>query len=712
MFNLRIVSLKVALLASTCVATTAYAQDNEAEDEDSNVIVVTGEVSTFGATKSEAPIAETPRSVSVITADDFLDRGALTLSNTLNYTSGVTGNAFGISTRGDSATIRGLAAPEYQDNLQVQFGFFNNARADVYTLEQVEVLRGPASVLYGQAAPGGIVNTVSKVASPDHLGTEIVFTGGNFDRYQGAVDIGVDLSGDGQFTARFVGVYRESDTQIDFVEDDALVIAPSLTFDNGRTSITALFNYTDRDGDTDSQFLPLAVTACQSDQVSFSDRSVCANAPAQAVDNSVYVGDPAFNRFDAESTTFSIFATHDFSDALRFEGVARYRENEAIYQQAWISFLGDGVPRVGPDGSAAFRSIFGGPAGSTQYAFDTRLRGNFSTGPITHEVLAGLNYQDVETFTDQAFLRLPTPFNILNPVYDLAGFPTDAEFEAAQFFQENETVATDLYLIDRMTVGERLILDLGIRYSSVDSRDAGSDQTDEEFPITAGALYRTDIGLNPYVSFAQSFRATVGTDVISGTPLLPRRGEQLEIGLKYQPPGTANYISIAYYDLEEDNLVDFRANGQTQPGLTIRAEGVEVEALLNFGDFSFDFDFRHQEAEEVDEDGVALPRPSEPDTAASLWAVWQPSAPSLTGLRIGAGVRYASENESNGVFRIVTDGYTVFDALIGYDFGNGIAASLNARNLFNKDYFATCLSRGDCFPAEQRTIVGTLGFRF
>lgn len=718
-------ALKLALIATSSFASVAQAQEarTDSPENDDNMIIVTGTVSTFGATKSDAPIAETPRSVSVINSDEFEDRGALTLSNALNYTAGVTSNAFGLSTRGDFASIRGLDAPEYQDNLQVQFGFFNNARADIYTLEQVEVLKGPASVLYGQAAPGGIVSTVSKIAGRDYLDKEIVLTAGNFDRYQVSLDLGFDLSGDGTVTGRFVAVVRDSGTEVDFVNDDAIVIAPSVTFDNGRTSATVLLNYTERKSDTDSQFLPLYVTACQSDQVTFSDPGFCAGAPAEGVDPSAYAGDPGFNRYDTESITASVFLTHDFNDVLRFEGTARYRDNEAIYQQAWPAFLGDGVPRVSPDGTLLGRSIFGGPAGSTQFAFDARLRAAFATGPIEHEVLGGLNFQDVDTFENQAFFNLPTAFNIYNPVYDLAGFPTAAEFDAARALTENETVATDLYLIDRMSIG-RLILDLGIRYSSIESRDAANDQQDEEFPITAGALYRTDIGLNPYVSYAESFRATVGTDALTGTPLLPRRGEQLEVGLKYQPPGGTSYFSVAYYDLEENNLVDFVPGGQTQPGLTITAQGIEVEALVRLGDISFDFDFQHQDAEEVDADGTSLPRPSLPDTTVSLWTMYEPSAGSLQGFRLGAGVRFASQNESNGTAflaanafaptpnRIVTGGYTVFDALIGYRFTDGLEASLNVRNLGDKQYFATCLSRGDCFPGEQRTIVASLAYRF
>jgi len=717
---------KVVLLLSTCMSGQAFAQEasDEAQNDAENAIIVTGTVSTFGATKSEAPISETPRSVSVITSDEFEDRGALSLGNILNYTAGVTGNAFGISTRGDFPTIRGLDAPEYQDNLQVQFGFYNNARVEPYTLQQVEVLRGPASVLYGQAAPGGIISTVSKIAGPEYTGSEVALTVGTFDRYQGAADLGFDLSGDGTVTARVVGLVRDSGTEVDFVNDDIVLIAPSITYDNGQTSLTALFNYTERTSDTSAQFLPLFVTACQSDQVAFSDPSFCDGAPAEGVDGSTYVGDPAFNRYETEATTISLFATHRFSDALQFEGTARYRDNEADYQQTWFSFVGDGNPRVNADGTATVgRSIFGGPAGSDQFAFDARLRGNFDTGGIDHEVLLGVNYQDVSTFTNQSFLYgQPTTFNIFNPVYDRAGLPSQADFEAGFFLTKDQTEATDLYLIDRVTIGN-LILDLGVRYSSVESSDGATTQEDEEYPITAGALYKTSIGLNPYISYAESFRATVGTDVNTGAPLLPRRGEQLEIGLKFEPDHLPLYASIAYYDLEEDNLVDFVVNGSTQPGLTITSDGVEVELQARLGDFTFDLDFRHQEASEVDAAGVGVPRPSDPDTVFSIWTTWEPSAPSLQGLRIGGGMRTASSTESNGTAfpaptfaptpnQIITDGYTVFDALLAYSFDNGLALSINGRNLFDKQYFATCLSRGDCFPGEQRTVIGTLSFQF
>ncbi|MEL7022672.1 MAG: TonB-dependent siderophore receptor [Pseudomonadota bacterium] len=700
------------------VPTAAQDSSNEIEE-----IIISGELSRFGATKSDVPIGEIPRSISVITAEEFLDRGALTLSNTLAYTAGVTGNAFGFATRGDFTDIRGLDAPEYQDNLQVLFGFYNNARADVYTLEQVEVLKGPASVLYGQAAPGGIVSTVSKIAGADRLDKEVVLTAGTFDRYQLSFDGGFDLSGDGRWTARMVGVYRDSGTQLDFVNDDALVLAPSITFATDRSSVTALLNYTGRDSDTSAQFLPLAATACGTSDVTISEPNVCAGASGNEVDIATYVGDPNFNRYETEALTFTLFGTHQFNERVSFEGTARYRDNSAEYDQVWISFLGDGNPRILPDGTAVGRSWFSAPANSRQLAFDARLRANFETGAVQHDILAGLNYQDVDTQDNTAFFyALPTTFNIFNPVYDGSEIPTSAQFDAARSLSEDETVATDFYLTDNITIGD-LIINAGIRLSSVDSQDAVSDQSDDETPITLGALYTTEVGINPYVSYAESFRATVGTDVVTGTSLQPRRGEQTEVGVKYQTAGSPNFVTVAYFQLEEDNLVDFVAGGQTQPGLSIETDGFEIEALWNIGDFAVDFNYRQLDAQDIDVNGVGVTRPSLPEQAGSVWASWTPSVGQAEGLRVGLGVRYASENESNGTAflaangfaptpnRVVTDGYTVLDALVAYEF-ESFEVMLNLRNLADEEFYATCLSRGDCFPGEQRTVVASLISRF
>ncbi|MEM1264291.1 MAG: TonB-dependent receptor plug domain-containing protein, partial [Pseudomonadota bacterium] len=136
---------------SAVAAGPVVAQEND--DETIETIVVTGALSEFGASKSATPILETARSISIETQVQFRDKGALTLDDTLNYTAGVVGDTFGFSTRGDFPQVRGFDAAEFRDGQQVLFGFYNNTRSDVYMLEQVEILKGPASVLYGKGTP-------------------------------------------------------------------------------------------------------------------------------------------------------------------------------------------------------------------------------------------------------------------------------------------------------------------------------------------------------------------------------------------------------------------------------------------------------------------------------------------------------------------------------------------------------------------------------
>ena len=725
-------SFTSVLLAGAAFFHPAAAQVGDSDEADAAMdeIVVTGRVSTFGATKSDIPILETARSVSVIDADKFLERGALTLDDTLAYTAGVVGDSFGFATRGDFPFVRGLRVPEYLDNIQVLFGSFNNTRSDVYTLEQVEVLKGPASVLYGQGSPGGIFNTVSKKASRDYLGREVVFEYGTFDRFQAATDLGIDLTGDGALTGRLVAVYRDSDTQVDFVEDDVFVIAPSLTYEDEMTRATVLFNYTDRQGDTAQQFTPLDASACVSDQVSISiANTICAAGIAEELDASFYAGDPNFNRYDTSATSVTAYLERQLTDFLALEATGRYRDAEVDYQQAWVTFNFPGNPRLLPNGGAFGRSWFKAPSTFEQYGADARLRANFETGAITHEVLAGVNYQNVENQTRRSDLTqgnavLFPAFNVFSPIYDGSEIPPDAAFDAAEELLISEVEFIGVYINNQITVGD-FVVNAGVRFDDTQTGNGQAEQDDDAVTFSAGILYKTPFGLNPYFSYAESFEPVVGVDNITGQALKPSEGRQFEAGLKYQPPGTRTYITAAYFDIEQSNILDSNAlptEPSQQEGVS-DIRGFEIEGQTIIGDFSLDASFSYIETE--DPNGVRFE--AVPETQAAAWGVWTPSDYGLDGLRIGAGVRYTGGSESNGVsapspfapglitepepFVVETDGYTLVDALISYDF-DFVTVSVNARNLFDNEFYAACLARGDCFVGERRTVVGRVAFRF
>ena len=699
----------LTVLAALYTDITLAQSANTAPEEDASIdeIVVTGQLSRFGATRSATPILETARSVSVIEEAEFRARGALTIDDTLNFTAGVVGDTFGFSTRGDFPKVRGFNAAEYRDGQQVLFGFYNNTRSDVYMLEQVEVLKGPASVLYGKGTPGGIVNAISKIAGPG-LDNEALIDVGTQDRYQFSGDVNFALSDN--WYARVVGVYRNSDTQVDFVTDDANIIMPSITYRNDRTSLTALVEISDRNADTAHQFLPLTGTACVSGDVQVSPAAVCANAGGSESEISTFLGEPGFNRYDTESVLVSVLGSHDFNAAFGVEGVIRYKDGEADYRQAWIDFLGAGTPRIDANGNGG-RTFYQSDASSEQLALDLRARFEFATGGFEHEVFTGFVYQDVETDNDLIFLSAQGTLNVFNPVY--GGLPAPFT-DGTPLFDgpPSETQDIGIYINDQISI-DAWRINLGVRFDDTETESSGRTQSEDETSISAGLLYAFDSGVSPYASYAESFEPVIGVNSITGEFLKPRRGEQVELGLKYQPPGSRTYITLAYFDIEESNLPN-PSSLVTDPDLQQEGlgevTGFELEAQTQWDDWYLEGSVSVLDTESAE----GVPFDSIPETQASIWAQYEPSGGTLNGFRFGLGVRYADENESNAVpagVRVVTDGYTLVDLLIGYEMADWDFA-LTVRNLADEEYFGTCLARGDCFPGEERSVLGRLTRRF
>jgi iron complex outermembrane receptor protein len=694
----------IATVSGAAVAETAPSDAAPGPIEE---IRVTGQLSGFGATRSATPILETARSVAVIDEDEFRSRGALSLDDTLNYTAGVVGDTFGFSTRGDFPRVRGFDSAEYRDGQQVLFGFYNNTRSDVYMLEQVEVLKGPASVLFGKGTPGGIVNAISKVARPG-VDDEVVVDAGTHDRYQVSADVGAEIGSN--WHARLVGVYRDAETQVDEVTDDALILMPSVSWVTDRTRLTAMVELSDRDSDTAHQFLPINATGCASGDVSVTPASFCANATAGEIDASTYLGQPGFNRYDTDSTLVSLLGSHQFNEWASLEGVIRWKDGEADYRQSWIDFLGAGNPRIDASGAGG-RTFYRSNATSEQLAMDLRARFEFATGALEHELFAGLVYQDVETDNDTLFLSAQGTLDVTDPVYG----PTPTSLTDGTPLFDGATARTEdraVYLNDQISI-DRWRFNLGVRLDDVENDSGGSSQGDDETSFSAGVLYAFDNGLSPYASFAESFEPVVGNNSVTGEPLKPREGEQWELGLKYQPPGTRTYVTVAWFDIEESNLPNpsslVTSPDQQQEGVG-EVQGIEIEAQTRLGDWYLEGAYTKLDTESAE--GVEFA--SVPEEQASAWIAWEPSADRVRGLRLGLGVRHVGENSSTSVpagVRVETDGYTVVDALIGYTRAQW-EATLNLRNLGDEAYYGTCLARGDCFPGEERTVVARLTRRF
>ncbi len=391
-----------ASLLGLCIAYSAQAEDKkigQPEALENNAIEeihVTG-LSRYSATKSDTPVMETSRSISVISKQAIIDKGAASLADATAYNAGVTANAYGFATRGDWIKVRGINASTYQDSLQSLFGSYNNSRLPIYGVEQIEILKGPSAVLYGSGNAGGLVNVITKKPQAESKG-EIALEYGNFDRKQITTDWTGNFDESSEFLYRFVGLIRDSDTQVDHVKDQALYLAPSFTWKpTDTTNLTALLSYNKTKSDTASQFLPVYGTLKKA-------------INGKRIDRNTYLGEPDFNKYDTESKSITLLGDHQFNDVFSLTGTARYSEGKVDYQQAWVSFLPDTNPIPGlppsmpliiedryivinaPNGKSLYkdglmpRTFYKADSESKQLAVDIRSLAEFDTGNVGHKV--------------------------------------------------------------------------------------------------------------------------------------------------------------------------------------------------------------------------------------------------------------------------------------------------------------------------------------
>jgi iron complex outermembrane receptor protein len=246
------VALAALAVAHPVLANGAAAPEDA--DTSSDSIVVTARA----GTKTETPPIQVPQPVTVISDQTFLSQGAISISDTVRYAAGVTANAYGRDTRVDSFVIRGISAQQFRDGMRDIFSYYASITADPYNFSQVEIVRGPASVLFGQGSIGGLVNLVSKTPT-FQTGGEVSVVYGSYDRKEAMGDVNVALSD--TLAVRAVGRVRDADTYVDHVRDDRVFFSPSIRWQpTPDTDITLLGLYQkDKSGST-SQFLPIVGT--------------------------------------------------------------------------------------------------------------------------------------------------------------------------------------------------------------------------------------------------------------------------------------------------------------------------------------------------------------------------------------------------------------------------------------------------------------------
>ncbi|MGM0952486.1 MAG: TonB-dependent siderophore receptor [Pseudomonadota bacterium] len=638
--------------------------------------------------KMDVPVEEQPYSVSVIDRTFIEDSGAKNIQDALLYTPGVYAGAFGFDTRIDSAKVRGVDAGRYLDGLRQIYGSYNSVRTNVYALESIEVLKGPSSMLYGQGDLGGVVNAVSKLPKAEQ-GGEVWAQYGTFNRKQLAVDVTGPATENGELLYRLVALGRDSDTQVDHVEDDGYLVAPSLTWrPDDDTSVTLLLNRQENKGQISAQFLPQAGTLDPGSQ--------------GYIGSERFVGEPDWDRYDREKTEATLFVDHQLNDEWAVSATTRYTESSADTREHWITIGQE------PDANGEVpRTIFTSDRSTRIFNIDARLEGDLELGVTRHNLIVGADRQNARWEESNYYYGAGQGgmFDVYDPEYGNLNAGVISPSDSA----DNEIEQIGVYVADHVQIGP-VVVSAGLRHDWAENRKlavTGSDTVSDEEATTgrAGLMYRFDNGISPYISYAESFSMNLGTDgTASANTLKPTTGDQQEAGVKYVSPDQSLGISAAYFDITQQNRVsDGNTPGGTeQTGAVI--DGWELQVNKRWDRFETQLAFTDMNAKD-DSTGNRLPY------IAERQASWWNQLFVGSNWRFGAGVRYVGDNVGSGGDPVIPS-VTLYDAMAGYTWGDW-DFSVDAKNLADEEYVSWCRSEGaDCGYGERRTVSANAKFRF
>jgi iron complex outermembrane recepter protein len=643
------------------------------------------------ATKSLAPLGETPQAVTVVTAQEIATLGAQGVQDALNYAAGVRSDAFGLDSRTDSVLVRGGYPDEYLDGMRQQFNYYTSTtRTDPYLLERIEVLRGPSSMLYGQGTTAGIVALSSK--RPRAVAArEVDLSLGSYDRLQARADLTGPLSADGRWLYRLVAVERDAATQVDHVPDDRSLFAPTISWQpSDRTSLTLQARWQqDRSGST-LQFLPWSGSISEN--------------PNGLIPTETFIGEPGFDRYDSERATAGWLFEHRFENLWTLRQSLRVTRNEVDYRSLYAdSFSSPGDSFLDPEQRVIGRYAWVSRPQVKMWTADQNLAGEFATGPVKHHWIAGLDAVRFDESSHSAYdfpesqgggvpsidVYAPVPTGYLAP--DLARDPDSSQEQAG------------LYLQDQLKFGAGWIVLAGLRHDETRSGLEGA-ATERDGATTGrlGLLWAAPSGWSPYLSYSESFTPMPGTDFYDQRyrPLL---GKQIEAGLKFAPAEGAFTWSVAVFDLREENrLVDDPANplNQLQAGETTTS-GAELEVSSRFAGFDLSAHYNY-----LDNDATL---DAVPMHQAAAWLERGFSLGRLGRISAGLGLRWFDSFREAPAPTVTA--LALVDGMLAWSLDRW-HVTLNMTNLSDERYVSTCLARGDCFFGARRNLALTAGVSF
>lgn len=636
-------------------------------------------------TKTDTSLLEIPQSISVIGREEMDARGVQDIMEAVRYTPGVTVNNWGFDARGiDWILMRGFDATAgiagYRDGLVMPA----YSVTEPYGIERVEVLRGPASVTFGQGDAGGIINRVSKMPSQTPL-RELEVKYGTFQRKQLAFDLGGVASD--TLSYRVVGLGMDSNSQMRYGDGTPFFtkrtyLAPSLRWQpSASTSFTLLGEFLDSKASDDIFY-------------------VMDNAGRNT---GIVRGDPDFSRIRNRQETLGYLFEHHVNDNWTVRHNLRYantRIEKHILRDALL-----------PDDRTLTRSGRSFPEWFSQWTSDAQLQGRVRTGNVAHTLLFGVDTTRIR-YTFKEFSGPAPSLDLRNPVNLV---PIQEPFTPLRNYTQ-VTQQLGFYAQDQIKFDDRWVLTLSGRQDRVKSETndrinaSRKEQTDKQFSGRAGLSYLIGNGWSPYVSYATSFMPTSGVDA-NGNPLQPTRGKQVEAGLKYQPEGSRTSFTAAVFDLRKSNVVTYDQDTfEARQIGRIRSRGLELEAKAELArnlNLTASYTVLNMKVlESANKTELGKMPIQVPKQTASLWLDYTMS----NGIGFGGGLRYIGRRWNEVANTSAEGGVALLDATVHYTTGPW-RLSLSASNLANRKYTAS-RAYNNFYPGNERTVVASAKYQF
>lgn len=647
---------------------------------------------TVTGTRTESRLLDVPQAVNVVPQQVLQDWSATNIDEALYNVSGIT----------QSNTLGGT-----QDAL-IKRGFGDNRDGSIFhdgvrsiqarnftpTSERVEVLKGPASMLFGMGEPGGVINVITKkpeLVQKTHIeGWNSSFNGGG-----GQLDVTGPISDSG-LAYRMIVDHDETDYWRNFGRNRQTTLAPSLMWYGEDTTLRVAYEH--------QEYL-----------TPFDRGTVIDSRTGKPVDV------PRDRRFDesynatrGDQDTLTFQADHNLSDRWKTSLTYAYSRNRYNDNQARATKYN------ATTGALTRQADSTGYAHSQSQAVQLTLNGDIDWGQTNHQLLFGVDHEADRTYRgDMIRGTAVTNFNVYNPVYGL--LPASTSVSAADSDQRENVDSTGVFMQDAIRLNANWMLLGGLRYDHFDVMSgkgrpfvANTDGSYSRLVPRAGVVYNLTSYSSLYASYSESFKPNTSIATQIGA-LPPELGKSYEIGAKLDLPNriTAN---IALFDIHKRNVMvseDVGGETVTRTAGKVRSQGVELDMAGKLTDsLSLIGSYAYTDARvtsDPDNNGNRMPNAAR--HTASLFVTQDFGNLGLhagDNLRVGAGARYVGRRAGDAANSFTLDDYTVADAFVSYSLpihGYAVKWQLNVKNLFDKTYYPSSGSNLRVSVGEPREVV-------